>query len=331
MVWLSQDAKLDEVRKELMKSERSDHQMGSNCRFLYYSRKKAEIEPDDESKYDLLEIVESADNEYTLYIIQDKNKWRKSLGDGATWKIIGYDEIYSLFELLSESLQRKVLGVLGHKILKAKIEEIEFNLEPKKAYIYQLSPHIKEIKNIGECNILASIASENGNVFSLYVDHMNNDQDRPVIVINHIQGNESKLAKAFSTLMLKKAVKIKLCWIIIGSLTSFNFNTQYPLTLKSGKYTATGHKTDKCGKFGTCVLEPTSNKKSDSINNTNTGKSTNPTHHNIYYNPKDSTYAIGNYFSSLQESAYLFIYDITNRKKVTDESVLQRLALYNWQ
>ncbi|CAG8554346.1 24113_t:CDS:2 [Gigaspora margarita] len=263
----------------------------------------------------------------------DKNKWRKSLTDEATWGIIGYDEIRSLFELLDESLQKDVLNVFGHQILKAKIEEIEFNLGSKKTQVYELSSRINEIKNISKCIILASIVSENENVFSLHVDHMNNDQDRPVIVIHHIQENDPILTKLTRLMLNKEIIKIKLCWVIIGSPTSFNFITQYPLALKSKKYTVESHKTDKCGKFGTCVLEPTdtSNIIQGSTNNTNTGDSTNPTHHKILYNPNESAYAIGNYFSSYQESAYLFIYDIRNREKVTDESVLRRLALYNWQ
>ncbi|KAF0472551.1 chitin synthase regulatory factor chr2 [Gigaspora margarita] len=74
---------------------------------------------------------------------KDKNQWRKSLTDGATWEIIGYDKIHSLFELLSESLQKEILGVFGHQILKAKIEEIEFNLGSKKSQVYELSSVVK--------------------------------------------------------------------------------------------------------------------------------------------------------------------------------------------
>ncbi|CAG8636416.1 16290_t:CDS:2, partial [Racocetra fulgida] len=49
---------------------------------------------------------------------EDKITWRKSLKDQTTWKIIGYKDYFSLFELLEEPLRNKVLGVLGHQILK---------------------------------------------------------------------------------------------------------------------------------------------------------------------------------------------------------------------
>ncbi|KAF0518637.1 hypothetical protein F8M41_016725 [Gigaspora margarita] len=48
-----------------------DHHMGSNCRFLHFSRDKAEIKPSDESKFDLSEVIKKKDNNFYLHIIQN--------------------------------------------------------------------------------------------------------------------------------------------------------------------------------------------------------------------------------------------------------------------
>ncbi|RIB28095.1 hypothetical protein C2G38_2028824 [Gigaspora rosea] len=51
----------------------------------------------------------------TKYSEDNIKSWDES---ESTWKIIGYNEIYPLFELLEEDLQKKVLSALGHRILK---------------------------------------------------------------------------------------------------------------------------------------------------------------------------------------------------------------------
>ncbi|CAG8736035.1 2225_t:CDS:2, partial [Dentiscutata erythropus] len=53
----------------------------------------------------------------------DISVWRESLEDRANWKIIRYDKIFSLFELLEDSLRNKVLSVLNHRILKEYMNE----------------------------------------------------------------------------------------------------------------------------------------------------------------------------------------------------------------
>ncbi|CAG8765825.1 19606_t:CDS:2, partial [Racocetra fulgida] len=47
----------------------------------------------------------------------DKDLWIQSLNDATKWKIIGYENVYSLFELLEDELKEKVLSVMGHQIL----------------------------------------------------------------------------------------------------------------------------------------------------------------------------------------------------------------------
>ncbi|CAG8586292.1 9291_t:CDS:2, partial [Racocetra fulgida] len=53
----------------------------------------------------------------TDYSQNDKNFWIQSLNSATEWKIIGYEEVYSLFELLDKELKEKVLNVMGHQIL----------------------------------------------------------------------------------------------------------------------------------------------------------------------------------------------------------------------
>ncbi|KAF0524710.1 hypothetical protein F8M41_014974 [Gigaspora margarita] len=157
---------------------------------------------------------------------------------------------------------------------------------------------------------------------------MGGNKNRPVIVIHHIQGEKS---------IFKNKVKIKLGWIIIGPPTGFDFSIQYPLILKSGKYQPLKEKDDpiinNCGMFGTCVLEAT-NITPQVENNSDVETAT---YNQITYDPKNSpfaTYAFGNYLircqeSICQESAWLFVYDIKTKKKVTDKEVLKKLSLYS--
>ncbi|CAG8720749.1 974_t:CDS:2, partial [Dentiscutata erythropus] len=53
----------------------------------------------------------------TDYSQNDTNPWRESLNDKSKWKIIGYEEVYPLFELLDNELKKKVLSAMGHQIL----------------------------------------------------------------------------------------------------------------------------------------------------------------------------------------------------------------------
>ncbi|CAG8815581.1 42731_t:CDS:2 [Gigaspora margarita] len=184
---------------------------------------------------------------------------------------------------------------------------------------------------------------------------MGGNKDFPVIVIHHIHGK-----KAIMSYKVKE-VKIKIGWIIIGPPTCFDFSIQYPLIFKSEKYRSfrknDNHMINNHCMFGTCVLEATNstlqveNRKNDNhmINNhcmfgTCVLEATNstlqvenksdigkPAYNQIKYDPRCSTFAIGNYLTRCQESesAWLFIYDIKTKKKVTDEEVLKRLSLYS--
>ncbi|CAG8735858.1 14869_t:CDS:2, partial [Dentiscutata heterogama] len=238
------------------------------------------------------------------YSVDDNKSWLQSLNNAAKWKIIGYEDVYSLFELLNEELKKKASSIMGHQIL-----------EDKNPYIHQLP----EIKNISECNILASIISEENNVFSLHMNYMDGDKNRPVIVIHHIQGKKVK------------DVKIKLGWIIIGPPASFDFIIQYPLVFKSKKYQFRDKVLIKSNNsmFGICVLEApniTSQVENGSDIRTLTS-------HQIKYDPRKSPFAIGNYLIRQelepQVVAQWFFYDIKAKKNVTDQKILERLSLYS--
>ncbi|CAG8498566.1 16673_t:CDS:2 [Dentiscutata heterogama] len=245
----------------------------------------------------------------TNYSQYDENTWKQSLNDPTTWKIIGYEGVYSLFELLDNELKKEVLGIVGHQILEAKVDEIKFDIEKyekaKKPYTHNLITNI----NMSECNIIASIKSEEGNIFSQHVEYMDKNKNYPVIVIHHIK------------------IEIKLGLVIIGPPKDFNFSIEYPLVLESKKYQvpreSNYHIIHERSMFGTCALEAPQVK-----NNSGTGEAT---YYKFSRNPKDSRYAIGNYLKHCQKSmpTWVFVYDIKDKKKVTDEKVLENLALYS--
>lgn len=271
-----------------------------------------------------------------LYDDQDPsnlNPWRESLKKPNTWKVIGYDRIYPLFELLDEKLQEKVLKALGPRILKYGVDGINFNGDPNKykPNVYYLFNHIREIKNIHKCQIFASIVSTKDDVFSLYVDHENKDASHPVIVVHRIQWKKSK------TYCQAKA---KLCWIIVGLPTSFDFKNQPPLSFRSGTHSAfennhfgiekiTDYKFldfNKTCILATCVLTATETDPTEAD-----PTAPHATAYAIKYDPQDSKFVIGAHFTPCNKSACLFAYDINEKKGnpfVYNNEILQRMSLH---
>ncbi|KAF0555610.1 hypothetical protein F8M41_016987 [Gigaspora margarita] len=236
----------------------------------------------------------------------------------------------------NEELQKEVLRAMGHQILKVQADDIYFNNNKKNSpYIHELSTYLKEIGNIDECNIFASVLSENDkNVFSLHVDYVNQDKNFPVIVIHNIQSERN------SILFKKKGyLTAKLTSAIVGLPASFNFDTQYLLMLKSEINPASGdksHCTIRINDFGICMLGTCALKAVDNTTQmetvlTNISDSVDTVEIiqcDIQYNPKDTTIAIGAHFTPCRKSACLFVYDINDRKKsVNDPTILQRLTL----
>ncbi|CAG8504186.1 26961_t:CDS:2 [Dentiscutata erythropus] len=132
-------------------------------------------------------------------------------------KIIEYNDIHPIFDLLDDELKIKVLDVLGHRILKAGVKEIDPNYDFSKniPYVYPLANEIAEldkITDIHNCRIFASIRTEDedGDIFSLRVDYIN--IHTPQVVVHLITRSKNKKHRA------------KINWIIIGQPNYFDFN-----------------------------------------------------------------------------------------------------------
>ncbi|CAG8765686.1 15975_t:CDS:10, partial [Dentiscutata erythropus] len=151
----------------------------------------------------------------------------------------------------------EVLKALGHRILKAGTEDIPFKLKNStnsisSSYIHNLSPHIREIGDVNNYQVFASIMSKsNKNLFSAHIDYVNKDKNTPVIVVHNIKRENSS-----STICL-----VKLGWIIVGPLANFDFNVQFPLVFKSMKQsvrhmasTKENHSTVEINNYKTCIL-----------------------------------------------------------------------------
>ncbi|CAG8460628.1 11415_t:CDS:2 [Acaulospora morrowiae] len=266
----------------------------------------------------------------SMYHSEGLIPWKKSLDKAMNWKIIEYREIYLLFELLKGDLKEKVLEVFGPQILQAKFEPIKFTPSAhSKPYVYDLSPHLKEIKNMDKCQIFASIMSKDEkNVFSSYIDYENKDFMTPVIVIHHLHKCTASIIK----LRKKKEFDLKLGWIIVGPTASFDFDMLLnPLILRSRKYTASGTNririTDcedldlqRTCMLGICEFEAETNTARAELNPENNFASTHP----IIYNPEESTTVIGSHFVEPM-SAFLFDCDL-GRNSRTNE-FLQGISL----
>ncbi|CAG8457121.1 15937_t:CDS:2, partial [Dentiscutata heterogama] len=283
------------------------------------------------------------------YFQDGMKSWDESLKDASTWKIIGYDKIYSLFDLLNEDLQKEVLNAFrpstGTEDIPFKLKNSMNAISPP--YIHNLSPHIKEIGNVNNYQVFASIMSKsNKNLFSAHIDYVNKDKNTPVIVVHNIKRENSN-----STICL-----VKLGWIIVGPLTNFDFNIQFPLVFKSMKQSVKhmasikeNHSTVKINNYKTCILgicalEADSQSNStgnndftrkenyrlSSASSVDITESTETVPYDLEYDPKKIEIVLGTHFSTYKESACLFVYNLKDIDKPIDEPVLQNIALYTW-
>ncbi|CAG8505063.1 46500_t:CDS:2 [Gigaspora margarita] len=240
--------------------------------------------------------------------------WQKSLTDFSKWGIIGYDKIYPIFQVLDNERRNKILEVLGQRILKANIIDITMNLKSEDPFIYQLNKELTEISNINECQIYASILSENNEDKKVYAVHVNYvTENTPVIVVHLVQCKKRSKNRSMRSRNKSNSSSIKLCWIIVGPPTSFDFDlTEFPIVLKSSncsiskmnkQYIASIPEHQGCI-LGTCVLKAAE----------------------VKY-PNKSKIVVGSHFTG-EESACLFAYNLENRAEpVNDDVVSQRLTL----
>ncbi|CAG8486209.1 23671_t:CDS:2 [Cetraspora pellucida] len=233
-------------------------------------------------------------------------EFAESLKDFKKWRIIEYSDICSIFDLLDDELRKKVLDLLGYRILKADIKDIPLNhdFSEKKFYIYSLAPQLEElskITNIQDCHIFASIMNKDDGVFSLRVEYIN-DESSPAIVVHNITNIQNKYP-------------IRIGWIIVGQPNNFDFHfvhTEYPIVLKSKKcsvsYKAGKHYRIEIPDFdgscmlSTCVLETPS-------------KTT------------QATFVVGSHIIPSSHLACIFVHDLKDNT-INDDELFQKLKLF---
>ncbi|CAG8742094.1 24262_t:CDS:2 [Gigaspora margarita] len=237
----------------------------------------------------------------------------ESLKDPKNWKIIEYNDIHPIFDLLGDELKMKVLDVLGHRILKASSKEIDPNYDFSKnvPYVYPLANELAElnkITDIHKCHIFASISKEDedGDIFSLRLDYIN--ILTPQIVVHLI------------TMFKNKKHQAKINWIIVGQPNYFDFNQT--VSLRSSEHLAykignnklkvdipknniTLSSAESCI-LCTCVLEAPKMYETNSYN----------------------SIVIGTHIVSSSHSACLFAYDLKDESKDVEDDLLQRLKLF---
>ncbi|CAG8688839.1 3415_t:CDS:2, partial [Dentiscutata erythropus] len=232
------------------------------------------------------------------------------LKDFKKWKIIGYDDVHLIFDILDGDLRREILNVLGYRILKANIKDISCDFS-KKPYVYSLAEEFEKLSgkvlNIHDCHIFASIMNKQAtdDAFSLRVEYIDNN---PYIVVHLITSQSSQHKK--------RKIYPKIGWIIIGQPNYFDFDlAEYPVVLRSGKFPVSKLnnqyraefeflKCDNTCLLSTCVFEAS---KLDEVSKT--------------------SIVVGTHISS-NCSACLFVYDLKKNMIVDDDSLLQRLKLF---
>ncbi|KAF0480861.1 hsp70 family protein [Gigaspora margarita] len=256
----------------------------------------------------------------TKYFEDGIVSWKKSLNDGSKWEVIGYDKIYPIFEVLDNERRNKIIKVLDQRILKAKRVDITMKLEAMDPYVYQMEKELAGISNINECQIFASIMSENNEDKKVYAVHVIYTSSSPAIVVHLVQRKEKTTMSRkvgeparniFKKILKKPSCSITLGWIIVGPPTSFDFDL-FPAVLKSrncsisrqnDRYVAITPEHQHCI-LGTCVLKLAEEN-----------------------NPMESKIVVGSHFTG-KNSACLFVYDLENREKpVNDETIYQGLTL----
>ncbi|CAG8675820.1 15834_t:CDS:2, partial [Racocetra fulgida] len=108
------------------------------------------------------------------------------VNDPETWDIIEYHSIHSIFSLLENDLQMKVLEALGKRILRANVDEIAY-FTNSEYVIHDLASQLDDIPNIKDCQIFTTIMKDqiDEHTFSTYVSYYSSF-DKPMIVINRV-------------------------------------------------------------------------------------------------------------------------------------------------
>ncbi|KAF0535476.1 hsp70 family protein [Gigaspora margarita] len=139
--------------------------------------------------------------------LNNRSEWINSINDSEKWEIIEYQEILSIFSLLEENLQKEVLEVLGKRVLKAKVEIINYD-ENKKEHVHELSRQLKDIDNLKDCHIFTTVLKNNKSrhIFSSYVAYDPHNK-QPIIIIKRAP-SKNKPKKRF--------IPIRIGWMVVG-------------------------------------------------------------------------------------------------------------------
>ncbi|KAF0538643.1 hsp70 family protein [Gigaspora margarita] len=157
----------------------------------------------------------------------DREDWINSLKDPKTWDIIEYHHIGSIFSLLEEDLQTKVLEALGKRILKAEVDEIKYQTD-KERHIYELAEKLSDIPNIKDCQIFTTIIKVkiDKHIFSTCVSY-DGSSDKPIIIINRAPSKKRPR---------RKFIPVRIGWIVVGYPTdTFDFDLSNQIVIESKK------------------------------------------------------------------------------------------------
>ncbi|CAG8784083.1 11469_t:CDS:2, partial [Dentiscutata erythropus] len=162
---------------------------------------------------------------------EDRSEWINSIKNSEDWKLIEYHEIYSIFSLLEEKLQKDVIEALGKRILKVKVESIQFSSKNNQ-YVYELSNKLDCIhKNrIKDCHIFTTVLKKNKDrhIFSSCVSY-DGRPDKPKIIITRVPSKKKPT--------IGKEFVIQIGWMVIGYPTdTFDFELSHQVVIESEKY-----------------------------------------------------------------------------------------------
>ncbi|CAG8540151.1 14514_t:CDS:2, partial [Acaulospora colombiana] len=156
------------------------------------------------------------------YDPNNKRLWVKSLEDPKKWEIIGYDEIYPIFDLLDDDLKKEILEIFGQIIRDVNTEDIHFemNINDNIPFEFRLHEKLEFSANINQYKIYTSIMNKKEkDIFSLRVHYY--DEYSPVIFIHRIDCSGKSNEKSSEIVM--QEFNIQIGWIIFGYPEELNF------------------------------------------------------------------------------------------------------------
>ncbi|PKY60872.1 hypothetical protein RhiirA4_520211 [Rhizophagus irregularis] len=153
----------------------------------------------------------------------NESDWIETLNDYKYWSCIKLKDPVNIFQLLSKNLRKRILSLVGKKILFTSIEEYSYKLPESGSKLINIPENILKIlqNKDADCNIFATVIDKKEkDVFSCQITWPPNEDPR--LIIHCIQ-------KKFR----KRECKLKIKWMIVGYDTNFDFNhTDFNTKLK---------------------------------------------------------------------------------------------------